>query len=476
MSIIATSGLFRGISNALRRHREELGRLQMQAATGQALMRVSDDPAVMNRVQLLKAQGSRIDGQVETLREARANLTLAGSVLEQISGRLTLAQTRATQAANETIESETARNTIAEEIEAILETMVSLANTDRLGVYLFAGKTTDQAPYAVEKVDGQIVAVRYGGGDRANEIDLGDGGVYPLTMPGEQLFELDNPGQTVFRGETGAVAGSGNSNVNGARWLDARHTTTDYSGAGGLVAGASSADSDTILGDHTITIDDVAKTIRLDDGPVVSYVGTETDLELANGHGDVARVDVTGVIGAYQGTVDVAGQGELSIDEGATWTAIDGGDDLAVADGATGDVLFVDTTGIVRTGWECVRVQGTGDLFETLLHLRDVLKNERGFEWSVQTDLIADSSASLEEVAKRISNSLATVGSKEVAIQSVERALDDLQAAADTEVAELEGADIVELATKIAQRQTVYELTLTTFARISSLSLLNFIS
>ena len=77
---------------------------------------------------------------------------------------------------------------------------------------------------------------------------------------------------------------------------------------------------------------------------------------------------------------DDSGNYKLSIDDGASWVTVPPGGDnnLAVTDSSTGKVLYVDTTGIKATGTDLVRISGTQNVFDMMITIRDMLKNDRG--------------------------------------------------------------------------------------------------
>ncbi|NIN34043.1 MAG: hypothetical protein GTO60_02600, partial [Gammaproteobacteria bacterium] len=94
-----------------------------------------------------------------------------------------------------------------------------------------------------------------------------------------------------------------------------------------------------------------------------------------------------------------AGNYDLSIDGGLTTFNTDGTDtNLAVTNSTTGEVLYVDTTNITSTGDELVSVSGTHDIFNTLITIRDLLVNERGYSDSQLLGLLNNTFDSLDEI------------------------------------------------------------------------------
>ena len=81
----------------------------------------------------------------------------------------------------------------------------------------------------------------------------------------------------------------------------------------GLAPGESIEDS-TMRGGfkaHVVHVDQLKGTLALDDGPSVSFDGSETDLELASAHGMTLYVDTTGVKEGYRGDVEVGTFGRV---------------------------------------------------------------------------------------------------------------------------------------------------------------------
>lgn len=63
--------------------------------------------------------------------------------------------------------------------------------------------------------------------------------------------------------------------------------------------------------DHVLKVDAAAKTIALDEGPAVSFQGTETDLRLLDPKGEALFLDVTGLNADFAGDVPIGVQGRI---------------------------------------------------------------------------------------------------------------------------------------------------------------------
>lgn len=171
-----------------------------------------------------------------------------------------------------------------------------------------------------------------------------------------------------------------------------------------------------------------------------------------------------------------AGNYTLSIDGGLSTFNTDGTDtNLMVTSSLTGEVLYVDTTGITGTGTDLVSVPGTYDLLNTLISVRDILKNETGLSESQVRELQSVSLSSLEEVDEHLIQAEFSVGSKIGFLDDLKESLTDLNYNAEDEATRLQEADIAQIAIDLSRREVLYEMSLSIAGKLMSMSLLDFI-
>lgn len=168
---------------------------------------------------------------------------------------------------------------------------------------------------------------------------------------------------------------------------------------------------------------------------------------------------------------------KLSIDDGASYITVPTGGDTnqAVTDSRTGQVLYVDTTAITATGVDRVRIPGTYDIFNTLIGIRDILKNKRGLSDAQLRQLQDSCFSSLEEVRNLLVQDSVSVGSKIGFLDDLEDSLKNLRYNAEDQTARLQEADIAQIAIDLSRRQTLYQMSLSVAAKIMSMSLLDFL-
>jgi flagellar hook-associated protein 3 FlgL len=388
------ANVYNNVNYALHLHGAAMTRLQEQASTGSRINRVSDDPSAAYRVMGLNTEQKVLDNYTDNLSEIVSLLDLSSTVIQAIASSLTETRVRLTQIAGG-IYSEDARQRTAEGIDDILEQIVSLANTQHMGQYLFGGGDTTSAPYLVERTNGEITSVTYQGSDENRNVEVASGVSSSAFYVGDDMFRSDDRAELIFLGETGAKTGTGTSTVRGDTWLT-----------------------------------------------------------------------VTGSAGNYS----------LSIDDGQTTFNTDGTDtNLAVTNSATGEILYIDTTGITGAGVDMVRAPGTYDVFNTLISIRDILRNEKGLSGDQLRQLQDSSLISLEEVNGLIVEAEVAVGARVGFLENLKDSLKNLKYDAEDETTRLQEADIAQIAIDLSRREILYEMSLSVAGKLMSISLLDFI-
>jgi flagellar hook-associated protein 3 FlgL len=470
------NNIYNTVTYALSLHTQALTQIQNEASSGIKVAEPSDDPS--DAYQILKlqqqiGQDTTFSSNVDTVSSV---LQAASASLQSISSGLVTVQQQLTEAANGT-SSASDRQAIAAQIDSILEQSVSSANTQIMGEYIFGGSATTSAPYTVQRTNGAITSVTYQGNSSSIEAPISDGVSQAETFVGNTVFNSSQRQAPVFMGNTGAKAGSGTSSVTGDQWLEVTHGTTSYAAGSGIAAGANSASGDTIVGAHTVTIanNGSTNTIALDDGPAVAFTGSESDLELTNSSGDVAYIDMTGWTGVT-GPVSVTSSANLSLDNGVTTTAVNSfTNNVAVTD-AAGNVLYVDTTGLQRTGAEPVSIPGTHDLFNALISMRDILNNTQSMTSAQQTSAITQALTTAQELSSDITLTSTVIGSRLQALDTLKTNITNSQASVQSVHDSLQDADITQVAIDLSREQTLYELTLSAASKLMSLSLMDYIN
>jgi len=230
----------------------------------------------------------------------------------------------------------------------------------------------------------------------------------------------------------------------------------------------------------TLAYDGAGGTVQLNGGTIVTFTGTETNLEVTGPDGPVVYLDVSSMSGTpYTGDVTIKGEGRMSVDGGDSWTNFVDTDfataNISVADAETGKFLYVDGATVNRTGTEPVRIKGTYDVFSLLIDLRDLLNNEQGLTEQEQLAGLQRADEAINEVIGVITRQATASGSRLEALDRLRGSLEELKANADDEAGAIENADFVALAVELARTNTLYQLTMQTAARLLNQTLMDYI-
>jgi len=461
------------------RSTSRLADLQRQASSGLRIERPSDGPREIAELIVRKVDHARLETDQENVSSATSRLNHSVSQLLQINEGLI----RAKQIAIEAPQSQ-ARETLADDIDNSLERALQLANTRDINGYLYSGSDVDTPPFdAVRGANGEIASVSYAGGDRATVVSIGTSASVEVNEAGSRLFGLSDRGTTIFTGITGAKAGVGTDNEIGVQTLQVRHTSTTYSGSSGVQIGVSSNAGDTILGStgtNTLTIidtsgDGTSGTISLNGGAPIAFTNGDTDLRIAGAGGNDVFVDTTSITAGFSGTVDITSDGTLSTDGGATSVDIDFTSNQQVVDSRSGQVTNVDSLEIRNTGDEQLDYDGTAGLFESLIQLRNELRNDRGL---VETDLQDAFSRRLGDIDRVRDDVLSGVSRQSIQLENLEAIgnhTEELQLQAKQRISEIESADFAEVILSLQAEQNLLQYTYSTVLRALDQNLIDFL-
>src|SRR5690242_8542104 len=199
---ISTQTLYAQSMRSLNQQQAELSHVGQQIASGQRVMRPSDDPQAASRaVQVGQAQAITSE-YTDSRVSARNALSMEESVLNSVGDAVTSAKTLMLEAANGTL-SDADRASIASQLQGIYQTVIGQANaTDGNGRYLFGGYEDRSTPF-VKDASGNVQYV-------------GDTNTRQQRIDASRLMSVDDNGVNVFQSAPGAVgfmavAGSGNT-------------------------------------------------------------------------------------------------------------------------------------------------------------------------------------------------------------------------------------------------------------------------
>jgi flagellar hook-associated protein 3 len=294
------------------------------------------------------------------------------------------------------------------------------------------------------------------------------GGVYDQGGREEIADEIDNILEQLFSLANTEV--SGRYLFGGSNTTTAPYVATRDAGAITSVTYQGSHESLTIdvadgLATETNVVGD--DLFRMNDRQTPTFLGT-TGAQAGTG-----TSTVTGIA-----WLTVASDGtnyRLSIDDGATYVNVAAGaTNVAVTDSRTGEVLYVDAANITGTGVEMVQVDGTYDVFDTLISLRNLLTNDTGLSAEQVVTYVNDCLGPVESLYDMMVEADVSVGSKVGFLQTLSDTLDTIKSNVEDQTTTQQEADAAELAIELSEHQTLYQMSLSVANAVLSMSLWDF--
>lgn len=133
--------------NNVSSHNERLNDLQQQIASGKRILRPSDDPVGAANSIKMTVKKSSIEYYNNNLVYAKNNLSDTDSAFSSVGNVLNRVKELAVRGSNGTL-NQGDRDVIANEIQTLLEQIISEANLKTASGYAFAGSAINQAPFS----------------------------------------------------------------------------------------------------------------------------------------------------------------------------------------------------------------------------------------------------------------------------------------------------------------------------------------
>jgi flagellar hook-associated protein 3 FlgL len=181
------------LTNYILNNRDAAYEIQKQIASGKKIDSASDNPNDYDTInRLSNSQSEVLQYQRNATQLMSELLTIDGS-LQKVSGLLEDVSNLIVRASNGTIPPSD-RKTMGEEVDQMLEDLVTMANSNPDGRYIFAGLRTDTPPYEVTRdAEGRITSVTYQGNAEVRQVEVGKGAYVTANLPGS-----DTTGGGVF--------------------------------------------------------------------------------------------------------------------------------------------------------------------------------------------------------------------------------------------------------------------------------------
>ncbi len=179
---VTSSEIYRNFLNDLEKLSASYSKVSQQISSGKKLTQLGDSPAGSSELVSLTELASEIDMYRSNMDTSTYVLQVADSALNEVHNIYTTIYTKGSEAASELLQPE-ARAAIATEVRTLRDQILSLANTQVRGRYIFGGAETLEPPF---EISGD--AVTYVGDDDTNSVAVNEGVDVQVGVVGSDTF------------------------------------------------------------------------------------------------------------------------------------------------------------------------------------------------------------------------------------------------------------------------------------------------
>ncbi|HMA62449.1 MAG TPA: flagellar hook-associated protein FlgL [bacterium] len=148
---ITNSMIARNLLKNIQDNQQSMYSTQEAVSTGKNIQEPSDNPVGFSKSSRFRNTIRKNDQYLSTLQSSQGWIDSTTGVLDQMHNRLLDARAIATRASDLSSDDDGARNTMANQIEDIINELVSLGNSTHLDKFLFGGtKTKGEKPFKYE--------------------------------------------------------------------------------------------------------------------------------------------------------------------------------------------------------------------------------------------------------------------------------------------------------------------------------------
>lgn len=184
---VTLQGRLSQLQKAIRDHSAEVAESQIQITTGRRVLKPSDDPSAVRQAMFHRARRIQLDQFISNAELAQIDVDAAEGILNQFTDRLNRAVEIGIQMSDGTA-NRSAMEAGAAELDALIDELLDLANTEFRGRFIFAGDNVLERPFSRE--GDQIL---YSGTDEA---------IVRRIRPGLPEVRTTFPGRGIFFQET----------------------------------------------------------------------------------------------------------------------------------------------------------------------------------------------------------------------------------------------------------------------------------
>ena len=187
---VASTTIYEMVKFNLGNITEELNKANNVVSTGKRINNLSDDPVGLNQALIIKSTLADIEQMNRNIAFGKTWLVASEGAMNHVQDLISNTKNLCIQMATATT-SNAARASAAKTIQNTIDEMVSLANTELSGRYIFAGSKTDTTPF---DQDGT-----YNGDNNPFTINIGRNSTVQVGSDGEAVFGTAGQDNDIFK-------------------------------------------------------------------------------------------------------------------------------------------------------------------------------------------------------------------------------------------------------------------------------------
>jgi flagellar hook-associated protein 3 FlgL len=184
MAIRLNPDLIPSLLASIQQDEQNMNTATEQLSSGRNVNQLSDDPAAVAALVGNQNRTSEDDQFLQNIGGLQSRLQAADSTLSNVVTVLTRAISLGTEGANGVL-SASDRQAVASEVQGLTSQLLSLANTQYQGTYLFSGTAVTTQPFTLNTATN---TVSYNGNTNTTSVELSTGYSIKTSVPGSQLF------------------------------------------------------------------------------------------------------------------------------------------------------------------------------------------------------------------------------------------------------------------------------------------------
>lgn len=173
---------------------QQINKYLQQLSSGQRVNTLSDDPEAAALMVQNRKQSQQADQFIRNIDSLKTMLSAGDSALSSVVTALNQAISLGVQGASGTLSTQQ-RQQLAQQVAGIQQQVLSAANTQVQGTYIFAGSNVDNPAFVANSSSPS--GVTYQGNSQVNTVELTPGSSSAVNQTGDVIFA--NPSGNVFQ-------------------------------------------------------------------------------------------------------------------------------------------------------------------------------------------------------------------------------------------------------------------------------------